>query len=228
MNFSARTRPTCARRSWPSWGCRRKRSGAPRLPPDLRRQEFQQLAACSMLWACLLFPSLPLDVFARAIAPDDARPFVVASGGHYPRVVAANAAARAAGIRAEQLVSSALALAPELVLRDRDSDAQTRALAQLATMALMLTPMACLAPPNAIVADIGGSLRLFGGLPRVVARLVGGACALGYATQVGIAPTPGAALLLARAGHTQPVTEPAQLPAALAPISLMLVDLDDA
>ena len=53
-----------------------------------------------MLWTCLLFPSLPLDVFARAIAPDDARPFVVGSGGHYPRVVAANAAARAAGIRA--------------------------------------------------------------------------------------------------------------------------------
>jgi hypothetical protein len=47
----------------------------------------------SMLWACLLLPSLPLDVFARAAAPDDAQhPFVVASGGHYPRVVAANAA----------------------------------------------------------------------------------------------------------------------------------------
>jgi nucleotidyltransferase/DNA polymerase involved in DNA repair len=67
-----------------------------------------------MLWTCLLFSSLPLDVFARAIAPDDARPFVVGSGGHYPRVVAANVAARAAGIRAEQLISSALALAPGL------------------------------------------------------------------------------------------------------------------
>jgi len=42
------------------------------------------------LWACLLFPTLPLDVFARAQSPDDAhRPFVVGSGGHYPRVVAA-------------------------------------------------------------------------------------------------------------------------------------------
>ena len=88
--------------------------------------------------------------------------------------------------------------------------------------------MACLAPPDAIVADIGGSLRLFGGLPRVVARLVGGAYTLGYAAQLGIAPTPGAALLLARAGHTQPVADPAQLPAALAPIPLTLVDLDDA
>jgi protein ImuB len=180
-----------------------------------------------MLWACLLFPSLPLDVFARAIAPDNARPFVVGSGGHYPRVVAANAAARAAGIRAEQLISSALALAPELVLRDRDGEAEARALAQLATWALTFTPMACLAPPDAIVADIGGSLRLFGGLPRVAARLVGGAYTLGYAARLGIAPTPGAALLLARAGHTQPVADPAHLPAALASIPLALVDLDD-
>ncbi|MFN2638376.1 MAG: hypothetical protein ABR585_15330 [Gemmatimonadaceae bacterium] len=60
-----------------------------------------------MLWACALLPSLPLDVFQRAIAPDDvARPFVIASGGHYPRVVAANAAARAAGRSASPFSAS--------------------------------------------------------------------------------------------------------------------------
>ena len=108
------------------------------------------------LWACLLFPTLPLDVFARAQSPDDAhRPFVVGSGGHYPRVVAANSAARDAGIRDDQLIAGALALAPDLVLRDRDADAESRALAQLATWTLTFTPMACLAPPNAIVAEIG-------------------------------------------------------------------------
>ena len=26
-------------------------------------------ARCAMLWACLLLPSLPLDVFARALSP---------------------------------------------------------------------------------------------------------------------------------------------------------------
>ena len=181
------------------------------------------------LWACLLFPSLPLDVFARAQAPDDAaRPFVVGSGGHYPRVIAANAAARAAGIRSDQLVSAALALAPDLTLRDRDSDAEARALAQLATFALTFTPMACLAPPNAVVAEIGSSLRLFGGLPRLVAHLAGGTHALGYASRLGIAPTPEAALMLARAGHTQPVTDRARLPHVLGPLPLALVDLDDA
>jgi len=182
-----------------------------------------------VLWACLLFPSLPLDVFARAQSPEDAqRPFVVGSGGHYPRVVAANRAARDAGIRDDQLISGALALAPELAMRDRDAAAEAQALAQLATWALGFTPMACLAPPNAIVAEIGASLRLFGGLPRLVARLAGGMHALGYANRTGIAPTPGAALLLARAGIAQPVDDPARLPRVLGPLPLALLDIDGA
>ncbi|MCC6194222.1 MAG: DNA polymerase Y family protein [Burkholderiales bacterium] len=179
-----------------------------------------------MLWACLLFPSLPLDVFARA-QRNDSVPLVVGSGGHYPRVVVANAAARRAGIRDGQLVSGAFALAPELALRDRDPDAEARALAQLATWTLTFTPMACVAPPNAVVADIGASLRLFGGLPRLVARLAGGTHALGYDHRLGIAPTSGAALLLARAGRTQAVTDRARLPEVLGPLPLALVDLED-
>ncbi|MFO1317726.1 MAG: DNA polymerase Y family protein [Burkholderiales bacterium] len=181
------------------------------------------------LWTCLLFPSLPLDTFARAQAPSDAaRPFVVGSGGRCPRVVAVDAAAHAAGIRAGQLLSAALAFAPELVLRDRDAAAEARALAQLATWALTFTPTACIAPPDAVLADIGGSERLFGGLPRLAARLAGGARALGYAVRLGIAPTPGAALLLARTGRTQPVTDVRALPAALADVPLARVDMDDA
>ena len=187
------------------------------------------MVAKGALWACLLFPSLPLDVFARAQSPDDAlRPFVVGSGGHYPRVIAANAAARMAGIRNEQLISSALALAPDLLLRDRDTQSEMRALEQLATWTLTFTPMACTAPPNALVAEIGASLRLFGGLPPLVAQLVAGTHKLGYAAALGIAPTPGAALLLARAGQTKPVLERARLHDVLAPLSLALVDIDDA
>ena len=180
-----------------------------------------------MLWACLLFPSLPLDVFARAAAPADAaRPFAVGSGGRSPRIVAANAAATAAGIRPGQLVSAALVLAPELALRDRDPDAEARALAQLATWTATFTPGTHLAPPDAVLADIGGSLRLFGGLPPLVARLTGGAQARGYALRLGIAPTPGAALLLARAGDTRPLRDPALIAVTLAPLPLALVDLD--
>ena len=178
-----------------------------------------------MLWACLLLPSLSLDVFARA-APRNARAFVVASGGHHPRVVAANAAAAAAGIRRNQLVSAAFALAPDVLMRDRDVAAEEQALRDVATLLLAFTPQVSLAPPNAIVAEIAGSVRLFGGLPRLLEGLVHEAQARGYEPVLALAPTPTAALLLARAGGGEPVLEAAQLPSALSPLPLALLDLE--
>jgi protein ImuB len=155
-----------------------------------------------MLWACLILPSLPLDVFARAQAPADAgTAFAVATGGHYPRIVIANAAALQAGIRPQQLVSASLALAPGLVLRDHDPAAEASALAAVAGWATQFTPAVSLAPPNAVLAEIGGSLRLFGGWPKLEAQFIGGVRELGYAARLSLAPTPTAALLFARAGN---------------------------
>ncbi len=155
-----------------------------------------------MLWTCLLLPSLPLEVFTRAQAPDDAaRPFAVTTGGRTPRVVAAGAAASAAGVRAGQLVSAALALAPGLALRERDPDAEAAALAAVAAWATQFTPAVSLAPPDAVLAEIGGSLRLFGGMPPLKAHLARGARDLGYTARLAFAPTPTAALLFARAGE---------------------------
>src|SRR5690349_17584796 len=119
-----------------------------------------------MRFACLLLPSLVLDVFARAHAADDTRPFVVSSGGHHPHVVAANDAAREAGIRRDQLISAALALAPDVALRERDVEAENAALADIATLLLAFTPNVSLAPPCAVLAEVERSARLFGGLPR--------------------------------------------------------------
>ncbi|MDE2003297.1 MAG: DNA polymerase Y family protein [Betaproteobacteria bacterium] len=180
-----------------------------------------------MLWICLLLPSLPLDVFARACAPDIAgRPFVVASSGRHPQVVAANAPARDAGIRRGQSIAAVLALAPAITLRERDPAAEAEALAEVATIALAFTPHAGLVPPDAVVAEIGGSLRLFGGLARLTARLQAAAQARGCATRIALAPTPLAASLLARAGSTMPAPDIAHLPDALAPLPLTLLDLD--
>ncbi len=117
-----------------------------------------------MLWACLLLPSLPLDVFARALSPaDSAQPFAVTTGGHYPRIVVANVAARDAGVAAEQLVSASLALAPDHRAARPRSAAETAALDGVAMWATQFTPMVSVARPDAVLAEIGGSLRLFGG-----------------------------------------------------------------
>src|SRR4030095_10424694 len=124
-----------------------------------------------MLWACLLLPSLPLDVFARSLSPADAaRPFAVTTGGHYPHIVAANAAALDAAIAPTPRVSASLALAPGIVLRDRDLELERAALAGVATWATQFTPAVSLAPPDAVLAEIGGSLRPLGRLSRVAIR----------------------------------------------------------
>jgi protein ImuB len=162
-----------------------------------------------VLWSCLLLSSLPLDVFARAQAPDDTRPFAVTTGGHYPRIVSANVAARAAGIVPDQLVSAALAMAPDVILRERDPVAESAALESFASWVTQFTPMVSLVPPDSIVAEISGSLRLFGGIPRLAARLAQGARDLGYTVRQAQAPTPAAALMFARAKNDARPASPA-------------------
>jgi protein ImuB len=179
-----------------------------------------------MLWACLRLPLLSLDVFSRATAICADAPFVVTSGGRYPRVVAANAAARAAGIRDGQLISAALALAPEMAMRERDVAAEEAALADVATLLLGFTPTASLAQPCAVLAEIAGSVRLFGGLPRLLGELQRQARLRGYEATIGVAPTATAALLLARADRVTPVLDTDALPCALAPLPLALLDFD--
>ena len=179
-----------------------------------------------MLWACLLLPSLPLDVFARSLSPvDAARPFAVTSGGHYPRIVAANAAALDAAIAPEQLVSASLVLAPDIVLRERDRELENAALAGVATWATQFTPAVSLAPPNAVLAEIGGSLRLFGGLKRLALELARGARDLGYSTRLALASTPLAALLLARTEYDATTIRSPTLDDALAPLPLAHLDI---
>jgi protein ImuB len=182
-----------------------------------------------MLWTCLLLPQLSLDVFAPARAPsasDPAPPFAVTTGGHYPRIVSVDALARAAGIRPGELVSAALALAPGIVLRERDTLAEARALAAVATWTTQFSPAISLAPPDAVLVDIGGSLRLFGGLAVLLPRLHQGIRELGYAVRWAVAPTAAAALLFARADRPVVITDGAALLPALAPLPLALLDID--
>ncbi len=178
------------------------------------------------LYACLRLPDLALEAFARAITDNAAQPFAVASGGSHPAIVIANDAASAAGVRARQGVSTALALAPDLVLRDRDVATEAAALANVATWSTQFTPAVHLAPPDAVLAEVGASLRLFGGLPNLRAQLEAGIAQLGYRGELAFAPTAGAALLFARCGRSEPLIERGALDAALAPLPLAKLDVD--
>ena len=178
-----------------------------------------------MLWLCLHFPRLSLEIFSRAKA--HAMPWVVSHGnGTRRQVLLCNELAAARGIRAGMSLSAAYGLTPSLHVRARDAAAEQQALNAIAAWAGQYTSLVSLAPPYSLLLEIEGSLALFKGLDALLRRLLGQLAQLGYRSDVGIAPTPLAAELLARAGMTEPVMHLSELQAALRDVPLGLLALD--
>jgi len=175
-----------------------------------------------MLWACLHIPDFSLQLLQRAALP--AGPVIVSTGGNRPAVLSCNAQARSHGITRDMKVSAAIALAPDLVEHQRDATGERHALERLAGWAGQFTSMVSLSPPDALLLEVEGSLRLLGGLRQIMLRLTGGLSELGYTGAVAVAPTPTAARLLARAGMHSTVTDSAGLESALTGLPLALLD----
>jgi protein ImuB len=177
-----------------------------------------------MLWLALHFPSLPLEVFTRgAEAPG---PTAIASIGNRPLVVCCNAAAMRAGIRPGTPISAAHALAPGLAVHARDAQRERETLERLAAWALQFTPTLSLAERATLLAEIGGSLRLFGGLSPLLEQARNGLAELGFDALRAVAPTATGAALLARTGLELELTETTALRSSLAALSIDLLEQD--
>ncbi len=179
-----------------------------------------------MLWVALELPALPLQLVERAQqAPI---PLVIGEGPEQRPVVAcANAAAREAGVREGMAVAAAKVLANDLRCISRDTVAERQALERLAGWAAQFTPAVSI-EPTGLLLEVAASLKLFGGLARLLAVLRDGVRALGLRATLGIAPTPLAARAFARAeARGIPVrscTTLPELPARLADLPLFLLE----
>ncbi len=92
--------------------------------------------------------------------------------------------------------------------------------AQWLARARSLTPRICVEPPDALLLEVGGSCRLFGGLAGLLQQL---RLLFPRPMLLAVAPTPLAALLLARAGQARCLTHPARLASRLAPLPIHLL-----
>ncbi len=175
-----------------------------------------------MLWAALRFPDLSLQLHLRGTAA--CGPTIVQEAGQRPRVLSCNEAAAKAGIQPGMLVSAAYALTSRLDLCTVDPAKEAKALTCIAAWAMQFTPTVSLASSNEVLIEISGCLRLFGGLRPLSGRIRAGLAELGYRAIVSAAPTPGAALLFARAGIATSIDDRHALRRALAPLRLALLD----
>jgi len=179
-----------------------------------------------VLWVALELPALPLQLVERAQAAP--MPLVIGEGpSQRPIVAFANAAARQAGVREGMAVAAAKALAGDLKCIDRDESAERDALERLAGWAAQYTPAVSI-EPSGLVLEVASSLKLFGGLAKLLSALRGGVRALGLQATLGIAPTPLAARAFARAETrgipVRSCTAMPDLPARLADLPLFLLE----
>lgn len=104
------------------------------------------------------------------------------------------------GVKQGMAVSATYALAGNLTALARDEKREAAALEKIAMWAGQFTPTISIARPSALLLEIQGSLKLFGGFENLLGKVKTGLGELGYTSNLALAPTPTGALLLAKSG----------------------------
>lgn len=150
-----------------------------------------------MLWACILFPQLALDIALRERDDPDS-PLVLVGGPAQRRVLqAANERARGMGLRAGQTLTAARALADGFACVEVEPARIEHMHQLLAAWAYRFSASVSLHYPRALLLEVGSSLQLFGPWPVFEARLREELAGLGLRQRIVVASNPVAARVLA-------------------------------
>ncbi len=188
-----------------------------------------------MLWIALYLPELPLQIAERAVVAESGNtaPLIISSGpDHRPVVHAANRAALECGIQVGMTIASSRVLvndlANDLAIVSRQINKETAAVHNFACWACQFTPSVSIQAHEGILMEISSTLMMHDGLSVLLGKLRRGTHELGYQVSCGVAPTPLAAWLFAKARHhgypVRACTVVADIEARLADLPLALLD----
>jgi protein ImuB len=148
------------------------------------------------IWLCLHFSRLALEVFDDR---DAERPAVVVE---QKIVFCSNRDNLEAGLA----ITTAYALYPDLLALERQPQREQELLKNLAYIAYHFTPAVVIAADNSLLLEIGSCRRLYRGLNNLLALIRAALAERSHHTLYGLAHTPKAAWLLARAPHVSALT----------------------
>jgi protein ImuB len=150
-----------------------------------------------MLFGCVELPALGLEISSRGANPDT--PVALVDGN---RVHLCNGPAAASGVRPGSTLATAVSVCHGLRHCPRNPVLEQQRLTLLAGAAYRFSAQVSIQEstirPVALVLDLSGSLKLFGGLYRLKRQLTALFAELGHETAIGMGHTPLAALALAR------------------------------
>ncbi len=186
-------------------------------PLEAPRSDPRPIPSRAQLWLAVCLPSLALECLS-AVHPSEPAVVVDATQGQQI-VVALNSAAAAAGIAAGTKLGTALALAASLHVFEREPSLELANLQSLASWAAMLSSVVSIEAPESVLLEVAGSLKLFGSLETIKAKLHEELARRYRDFRVCAAPTATAALWLVRAASTD-VLQWRQLAGRLAALPL--------
>ena len=176
------------------------------------------------LWLALECPALPL--MAMGLTSSSSPPLAVSIvRGRRAQLLVVDNKAQQMGVTCGISVTAAMALCPTLQVRRHDPVLEAAALQGLAAWASRYTSRLSVQPPRGLLLEIGGSVRLFGGLGPLLQAIGDDLSHLGHVAIRGVAPTPMAAWLLARAGYAAPVKVAQHLAGALSSVPVQCLEL---
>ena len=157
----------------------------------------------------------------RTLPGDDVPVILAANGTHGPVVHAVNAAAAGLGISAGQRVVDVQAIHPDLHVENADPAGDQKLLERVARWARRWCPWTVRDGDDGIVMDVTGVAHLFGGETALLRDMGQRFKMQGLSARLALAPTRGAAQMLARFGPAGVICEPQQMAGVLAPLPVV-------
>ena len=173
-------------------------------------------------WVAICLPTLVLD--AHIDSPQrEQMAAVVADENAQLLIRAVTPSAAGQGVATGMTLSGALALVPELRLYTFFPERVVQYREALAAVLQQLTPVVVLDDSDALLLEVGASLTLFGGLSALLTKLTAVLREQGGCAATAVAPTPRAALWLARGKPGAMVDELPGLDSALRDLPLAVL-----
>ncbi|MDA0237620.1 MAG: DNA polymerase Y family protein [Proteobacteria bacterium] len=147
-----------------------------------------------MLWLCLNFPNLPIDIFS--IGEETKEPVVIVESTN--TIIASNNTSQQLGIQNGMALSAAFVLSNFIQIKHRKKNQEIKKLEEVATSLFKYSSQISIRLPNSVLVEIGASIKLFYSTQHLRNQILQTITDLGLHAHTAVSPTPLAAIWLSR------------------------------
>ncbi|HMC65836.1 MAG TPA: DNA polymerase Y family protein [Gemmataceae bacterium] len=181
---------------------------------------------------CAHFPKWPLQRLQHEQPELRDKPVVLSdsSAARRPQIILCSERATRLGIRPGLPIAEAVAIAPDLCIREEDAEKDRRLLERLAERIGRYSPLVGLEDgpsPQSLLADITGCAPLFHGEDRLMEKAAGELRENGWTVRIAITDTVGASWALAHYAKTPCLMPPSETGKFLRPLPIAALRLPD-